>query len=166
MILKKAAGVCLAVMGACSLAASAAAQPPRHDAPSEKKEVRPLFPVPCDPALAGAFTPPQPLLGRYEVCPDPRPLAVLASAAQIEMLEAADAFGAAVRFDRSALVRLYRGTRAGVARGWTQNGDRFESVTLISPYPDGRFTRLESGTLIIRWICDRGSPECRIPAPR
>ena len=34
----------------------------------------------CDPALAARFTPRRPLLGRYEVCTDPRPLEDVAPA--------------------------------------------------------------------------------------
>jgi hypothetical protein len=39
-----------------------------------------------------------------------------------------------------------------VVRGWRQQGDRFESVTLISPYPDAALRRLLPGTMVIRWI--------------
>jgi hypothetical protein len=44
-----------------------------------------------------------------------------------------------------------------VARGWAERGDRFESVTLLSPYPDRTLTRLEPGTLVIRLTLERGS---------
>ena len=37
-----------------------------------------------------------------------------------------------------------------VARGWKREGDRFESITLISPHPDASLARLEPGTMIIR----------------
>jgi hypothetical protein len=39
-----------------------------------------------------------------------------------------------------------------VARGWTRAGDRFESITRLSPYPDASLTRLLPGTLEIRFI--------------
>ena len=51
------------------------------------------------------------------------------------MLEPLDAFGAAGPYNRAALARLYAGKRVRVARGWIERGDRFESVTLLSPYP-------------------------------
>ena len=41
------------------------------------------------------------------------------------------------------------GNRAGVNPAKT--GDRFESITLVSPYPDATLTRLNPGTLIIRF---------------
>jgi hypothetical protein len=84
----------------------------------------------------------------------------------VEAQTSSDAFGASGPFDRAALARLYRGTRAQVARGWTANANRFESFTLVSPYPDARFTHLEPGTLVIRWTCDGGLAACRIANPR
>ena len=54
-------------------------------------------------------------------------------------------------FGRFDLVRLYAGRRAKVARGWRQEEKRFESVTLVSPYPDASLGRLEPGTMVIRW---------------
>ena len=54
-------------------------------------------------------------------------------------------------YSRAALARLYTGQRVRVVRGWIDRGDRFESVTLLSPYPDATLTRLVSGTMIIRW---------------
>jgi hypothetical protein len=117
----------------------------------------------CDPALAVLFTPERPVLGRYEVCTDPRPLTEVAPADwTVEPLEAADAFGGAGSYDHAALARLYGGRRARVARGWTEAADRFEAVTLISPYPNATVTTLEPGTLIIRWICDHGGGECKM----
>ena len=117
----------------------------------------------CDPAFAALFTPRRPVLGRYEVCTDARPLADVAPADwTIEALEAADAFGGAGSYDHAALTRLYGGRRPRVARGWTEDADRFEAVTLISPYPNATVTTLEPGTLIIRWICDHGGGECKM----
>ena len=110
--------------------------------------------VSCDPALIPLFTPPHPRLGRYEVCALDEPIRPVNGGA-IELLEALDAFGAAGTYDRSKLARLYRGTRVHVARGWSQAGGRFESITRLSPYPDATLTRLLSGTLEIRWIPDR-----------
>jgi len=117
----------------------------------------------CDPAFARLFTPSRPVLGRYEVCTDARPLADVAPPDwTVEALEAADAFGGAGAYDHAALARLYGGRRPRVARGWTESADRFEAVTLISPYPNATITTLEPGTLIIRWICDHGGGECKM----
>jgi hypothetical protein len=103
------------------------------------------------------FTPSRPVLGRYEVLVDRRAITDLTSG-PIETLDAVDAFGTAGPYDRAALVRLYRGRRAQVSRSWTAGPDvrdsRFESVTLISPYPDPSFRQLVAGTLVIRWICE------------
>ena len=114
----------------------------------------------CDSPLAALFTPLHPQVGRYEVCVDPRPIEVLAKPSgpdrleaphygPIEEVEALDAFGRAGPYDRSALARLYGGRRARVAHGWKREGDRFESITLISPYPDASLARLEPGTMLI-----------------
>jgi hypothetical protein len=111
----------------------------------------------CDPALAGLFTPPRPAVGRYEVCTSSRALeALLADGREdgihfggVEAQEALDAFGSGGSYNRFALTRLYRGVRVRLARGWRQEGDRFESVTLLSPYPDAALTRLEPGTMTI-----------------
>lgn len=95
-------------------------------------------------------------MGRYELCVSPDGLEANRTDGtkygEIEQLEPLDAFGSAGRYDRSKLVRLYGGRRVSVLRGWRQQGDRFESVTLLSPYPDAALTRLHPGTLIIRWI--------------
>jgi hypothetical protein len=105
----------------------------------------------CDPALLPVFTPPQPRLGRYEVCTSSEALQPI-NGGRIEALEALDAFGTAGSYDRPALARLYGGTRVRVARGWTRTGNRFESITRLSPYPDATLTRLLPGTLEIRFI--------------
>ena len=112
----------------------------------------------CDPALTALFTPRHPLLGRYEVCTTSAPLEVVNAnsgpgdgPAAIDALEALDAFGAAGTYDRWALVHLYGGTRVRVAHGWTASAERFESITRLSPYPDPSLTRLNPGTMIIRW---------------
>jgi|KBSSwiStaDraftv2_1062776.scaffolds.fasta_scaffold666203_2 hypothetical protein len=160
MILKKGAGVFFAAIAALWLQASAAALPAQKDS-------RPPIGIGriCDPALTTLFTPQKPLLGRYEVCTDSRPLPGLASDWKVESLESGDAFGMAGSVDRAALARLYRGTRAQVARGWTLTADRFETMTLVSPYPNARLTQLEVGTLMIRWVCDRGQADCKIKIP-
>jgi hypothetical protein len=167
MILKKGSGVCFTALkiGACVLFLAITAFWLHVSAAVQRAQIdaRPLF---CDPALTALFTPRQPLLGRYEVCADPRPLSALSSDWQVETLESADAFGAAGSFDRAALARLYRGARAQVARGWTETASRFESTTLVSPYPNARFTQLEPGTLVIRWICDGGLAACKMPNAR
>jgi hypothetical protein len=117
----------------------------------------------CDPAFAALFTPRRPQLGRYEVCTDPRPLSEIAPADwTVEALEPADAFGGAGSYDHAAVARLYGGRRARVARGWSETADRFEAVTLISPYPNATVTTLETGTLVIRWICDYNGAECKM----
>jgi hypothetical protein len=111
----------------------------------------------CDPALTALFTPPRPGLGRYEVCTTTDPLVDVAARAAgrhygpSELLEPLEAFGAAGSFSRAALARLYAGKRVRVARGWIEHVDRFESVTLLSPYPDATLTRLLPGTMVIRW---------------
>jgi hypothetical protein len=107
--------------------------------------------VSCDPAFVTLFTPPHPQMGRYEVCTSADAIQAI-NGGPIEALEALDAFGAAGRYDRPALVRLYGGTRVQVARGWIRSGDRFESITRLSPYPDASLTRLLPGTLEIRFI--------------
>jgi hypothetical protein len=110
----------------------------------------------CDPALAALFTPRHPLVGAYEVCTTDLPIEAVAEPGwTIENLEPLDAFGGAGSYDRFAVSRLYRGRRARVAHGWRQDGERFESITLISPHPDRSLARLESGTLVIRFSLRR-----------
>ena len=110
----------------------------------------------CDAVLAALFTPARPQLGRYEVCTTPEPLAALVRPDwRIETVPPLDAFGAAGAYDRAALARLYGGRRATIARGWTEHGERFESITLISPHPDASLTRLMPGTLVIRHVIIR-----------
>jgi hypothetical protein len=107
----------------------------------------------CDPALAALFTPPRPQLGRYETCTSNEPLEAFARPGwPIEVLAPLDAFGVAGRYDRGVLARLYRGQRVRVGRGWVEQDGRFESWTLISPYPDAKLGRLLPGTLVIRFI--------------
>jgi hypothetical protein len=112
------------------------------------------------PPLAALFTPPRPELGRYEAC---------TSDAQLEgdadALEALDAFGSAGPYDRAAVQRLYGGTRVRVQRTWTATADEFVSTTRLSPYPDAALTRLQSGTLEIRWRLAR-TPGAPLYAPR
>ena len=106
--------------------------------------------------LTALFTPARPQLGRYEVCTTREPLAAVARPEwRIETVPPLDAFGAAGAYDRAALSRLYGGRRVTVARGWTEHGDRFESLTLISPHPDATLTRLMPGTLVIRHVIIR-----------
>jgi hypothetical protein len=101
----------------------------------------------CDPALTRLFSPPRPILGRYDVCTTAEPI----PEDRGEALEALDAFGTAGSYRRSALARLYGGRRVRVERRWTAHPDRFESVTRLSPYPDPALTTLLSGTLEIRF---------------
>jgi len=44
---------------------------------------------------------------------------------------------------------------ARVADRWIRQRERFKSLTLISPHPNAALNRLEPGTLVSRWICDR-----------
>ena len=112
----------------------------------------------CDPSLAALFTPARPELGRYEVCTTAQSIeeAIQDGAgdrsAEIENLEALDAFGAAGPYNRAVLSRLYGGTRVRVVRRWQRLDDRFVSETLLSPYPDATLTHLNPGTMVIRWI--------------
>jgi hypothetical protein len=157
MIQKKRAGVC----AAAAIVILGCSSPPAADGHHDSA------PASCDPALAAQFTPRRPLLGRYELCTNPRPLEDVAPAGwAVLALDPVDAFGAAGSYDRTALAHLYGGARARVARGWTETADRFESLTFISPHPNAALTALEPGTLIIRWICDRGQAQCKMPNAR
>ena len=116
----------------------------------------------CDPALTALFTPLHSILGHYEVCTTADPLDRVAAPAPdspqyapSEMLEPSEAFGAAGPYNRALLARLYAGKRVRVARGWIARADRFESVTLLSPYPDATLTRLQPGTMMITWTLPR-----------
>jgi hypothetical protein len=106
----------------------------------------------CDPALTALFTPEKPRLGHYEVCSTDEPIAAVADREwKIEALDPLDAFGTAGSYDRFAISRLYGGRRARVARGWRESGGQFESITLISPYPDSSIKKLLPGTMMIIW---------------
>jgi hypothetical protein len=110
--------------------------------------------------FAALFAPARPTLGRYEVCAESRSIEeVMSAPAQLgyrftgpEPTDPLDAFGAAGSYDRSKVLRLYGGSRPKVSRGWRQDGNHFESITLISPHPDEALERLVPGTLVIRWI--------------
>jgi hypothetical protein len=112
----------------------------------------------CDPALAALFTPPRPSVGRYEVCTTAEPLDRTVSELDdhrygpIEALDPLEAFGTAGQYSHAKLTRLYAGRRVRLIRGWLQRGDRFESITLLSPYPDAGLARLIEGTMVIRFI--------------
>src|SRR4051812_5358032 len=58
-----------------------------------------------------------------------------------------------------------RRTRVRVQRTWTATADEFVSTTRLSPYPDAALTRLQSGTLEIRWRLAR-TPGAPLYAPR
>ena len=96
-------------------------------------------------------------MGQYEVCTRPEPLeeAIAERGAdgthfgEIEALEPLEAFGGAGAYNRFAVARLYGGIRVRVVRGWRVSADRFESVTLLSPYPDAAFRHLNPGTMTI-----------------
>ena len=109
----------------------------------------------CGPEWAGVFTPAEPRIGRYEVCVSDGGRPDGFRYAQPERLEPLDAFGTGGSFDRARLVQLFGGRRVTVVRGWRRDGNRFESITLLTPHPDPALTRLEPTTLMIRWISDR-----------
>ena len=105
----------------------------------------------CNPALTRLFSPPQPSLGRYEVCTTPEPI----PDDRGEALEALDAFGTAGTYSRSTLARLYGGRRVRVERFWRESPGRFESITRLSPHPDPALSRLLSGTMEIRFTVEK-----------
>jgi hypothetical protein len=111
----------------------------------------------CDPALAALFTPLRSQLGRYEVCTSERPLS-----GDAETLEPLDAFGTSGSYDRAKLARLYGGLRVRVTRSQTIADGQFVAITKVSPYPDASLTRLDPGTMEIRWILDGKSIEGRV----
>jgi hypothetical protein len=120
MILKKPRRVFITVIGLVALSTLGATVGPARSQSGPA-------PVGCDPVFAELFTPRRPVLGRYEACTDPRPLADIAPADWvIEALEPADAFGGAGSYDHAALARVYGGRRARVARGWTEAADRLK----------------------------------------
>jgi hypothetical protein len=114
----------------------------------------------CNPALAALFAPAHPQAGRYEVCESAESIEAQVEAGRreglrygnVEPTDPLDALGGAGSYDRSRVVRLYGATRPMVARGWRRVGNQFESITLVSPYPDASLDRLVPGTLVIRWI--------------
>ena len=129
----------------------------------------------CDPVLTALFTPLRPHVGRYEVCTTDAPL--VTGRAEIERgrlyfqghtyviqrgvldfvnPQRLDPLFDIEASDRARLARLYGGTRARVARSWTRHGGAIVSITRISPYPDPAFSRLNSGTLEIRFTVSRG----------
>ena len=97
--------------------------------------------------------------GEFQVCTATE--AVVPSSADgftyaaVEHLEALDAFGTAGAYDRSHLAQLYGGRRVQVLRGWRSNEGRFESVTRLAPYPDATLSRVNAGTMIIKWTAER-----------
>jgi hypothetical protein len=152
MILKKAVRVLWATGATLALLLSVAA------GAQEGRQLQ----LSCDSVWSALFTPPHPVLGRYEACVDPRPLSDLAGKGwTVETANPLDAFGRAGLYDRSALARLYGGLRPTVARRWSQTPDAFESLTLIFPSPDTTLTRLLPATLVIRWICDIRETACQ-----
>ena len=112
----------------------------------------------CDPTLTALFTPPRPTLGRYEVCTSDDSLERSqpdeVRFGPVEQLDIFEAFGAAGAYDRARLAQLYSGRRVQVRRGWKREGARFESLTLLSPYPDASLSTLHEGTMLIRFTID------------
>ena len=120
----------------------------------------------CDPVLTALFTPERPKVGRYEVCTSAEPIEIASQGAAIEALEPLDAFGGAGAYRRSALAQLYGGTRVRAAHRWREHDGRFESETLLSPYPDASLSHLRQGTMVIRYILDSpGAPSHPVLAP-
>ena len=117
----------------------------------------------CDDAFVALFTPGTTSSGRYEACVSESSITTGVQGiagpdlhlAEAERLEALDAFGTSGSYSRARLTQLYGGRRVYVRRGWRETPTAFESVTLLSPYPDPTLTRLYEGTLIIRWITVR-----------
>jgi hypothetical protein len=117
----------------------------------------------CDPTFSALFTPVKPALGDYRVCTTPDPPERVATDPAVErpryapsqMLEAVDAFGTAGPYNRVALTHLYGGRRVRVQHGWIARPDRFESITLLSPYPDAALEHLNPGTMVIIWTLRR-----------
>ena len=117
----------------------------------------------CDPMLASLFTPPRPGIGHYDVCTRSDSLETVMAEGrtagiqfgEVDAVEPLDGFGSAGAYNRFALVKLYGGMRVRVTRGWRQVGDRFESVTLLSPHPDASLTHLEPGTMVITYSLTR-----------
>jgi hypothetical protein len=156
MILKKAVRVLWATGAALAVLSAAAGT-------QDDRQLRSS----CDAVWRALFTPPHPVLGRYEACVDARPISDLAGTEwTIETANTLDAFGRAGLYDRSALARLYGGLRPTVARRWSQTPDAFESLTLIFPSPDAALTRLVPSTLVIRWICDIRETACQPSSAR
>jgi hypothetical protein len=131
-------------------------------AASLPREGTPAIEYACDPPFTRLFTPPRPLLGRYEVCTTGASIEDLLDAepgrpgaarryGPIEALEALDAFGASGTYKRTSLAQLYGGTRVRVVHGWSESDGGFQSITLLSPYPDAALKTLLPGTLEIRW---------------
>jgi hypothetical protein len=116
----------------------------------------------CDPLLTALFTPPRPEVGHYEVCTRSEALETVMAEGRtagiqfggVDAVEPVDGFGGAGAYKRFALVRLFGGRRVRVTRGWRRAGNRFESVTLLSPHPDAALTRLEPGTMVITFTLD------------
>jgi hypothetical protein len=111
----------------------------------------------CDPVLGRLFTPPRPKMGQYEVCTSENNVERLIAAGgsegihfgEVEALEPLEAFGSAGAYNRFAVARLYGGKRVRVARGWRILPHVFESITLLSPYPDTALSHLNPGTMSI-----------------
>ena len=116
----------------------------------------------CDPMLASLFTPPRPEMGHYDVCTRSDSLETVMAEGrtagmqfgEVDAVEPLDGFGSAGAYNRFALVKLYGGMRVRVTRGWRHAGDRFDSVTLLSPHPDATLTHLEPGTMVITFTLD------------
>ena len=114
------------------------------------------------PAYVALFTPAVPR-GAYSTYVSPQPLDTLLDALRTDPSTlhppgawspqptiALDAFGRTGTYNPWTVARLYGARRARVARGPRHLPDgTSESWTLISPYPNAAFDRLESGTLLI-----------------
>lgn len=106
------------------------------------------------PLYRPLFTPPRLPEGIYQTYVSPRPidwiLADMQAGVEARPVSAFEAFGQSGGYNRWKLARLYGAKRANVARlPRVENGRVVEAWTLISPYPDPSFERLEPGTLLI-----------------
>jgi hypothetical protein len=116
-------------------------------------------PLSCHPALGALFAPRYTQAGEYDICTSTLPLERLVAVLEkdgtkfgsVETMDVLDAFGAAGQYNRSALARLYRGTRVRVVHGWRLNGAQLDSVTLVSPYPNLALTELVWATMVIHY---------------
>ena len=120
----------------------------------------------CDPLLGALFTPPRPELGRYEVCTTSAGLESAAAEAGTGGQRGPDRGAGGARCVRRRRSIQSSGPRAALRRhagpgraAMAAARQPVQSETLLSPYPDATLTRLNSGTMVIRFTLDRGPRE-------